>query len=181
MSNVNTSRFSQKQPTEHCRGPTHPKVKIVEYLDFQCPYSAEAEGPINQVLDVFGNDVALVVRHFPLIKTHAWAEEAALASEAAALQGKFWEMHDLLFANQDELSNEGIFALAESLGLDMQQFTRDFQSTECLARVNQDKLKGLRQGVHETPTIFVGGHKIDQVSFASLSRAVAGSLSAAAA
>jgi protein-disulfide isomerase len=163
--------------TSHRIGPVRSIATITEYLDFECPYCAEAEGPIRRVMDAFEGEVSLVVRHFPLTDVHERAMEAALASEAAGLQGKFWEMHDLLFQYQEDLSMDTIRVLAQRLELNLEQFDRDRESAGCRSRVDQDMNRAESEGVDGTPTVFVNGKKlIGGVTFEALSRMVSGEI-----
>lgn len=163
---------------EHRLGPTEAGVTVLDFFDFECLHCAEAEHPLRQVLDAFEGEVALVVRHFPLTESHAWANAAALASEAAANQGKFWEMHDLIFQYQNDLSTEMLLGLAVELGLDTDQFEADMKNADTQARLDQDLDEGERLGVDGTPCIFVNGVRLeDEITFESLSRAVSGLLS----
>jgi protein-disulfide isomerase len=177
----------QPQPShhpfeEHRLGPSDAIVTLVEYFDFQCPYCAQAESPLRSTLDMFEGEAALIVRHFPLTEIHKWAGPAAVASEAASNQGRFWEMHDRLLARQQHLSIETMMDIAGELGLNRAQFTADFQSQKVFNRVNHDIAEGLRVGVEGTPTIFVNEALLNgDVSHESLSEAVSAVLRSRAA
>ena len=163
----------QNPSEEHRLGPSDAPVTLLEYFDFQCPYCAQAESPLRSTLDTFDAQAALIVRHFPLTQIHQWAGPAAVASEAASNQGRFWEMHDRLFALQQELSMETIMDIAGELGLDRAQFLTDFQSQKVFNRVNRDISEGLHAGVEGTPTVFINGSLLNQdVSTESLGEAV---------
>ena len=110
---------------DHIRGPADAPLTLVEYADFQCPFCGRATGEIDTLLERFGDDLRYVFRHLPLPDVHPDAELAAEAAEAAGAQGAFWEMHDRLFAHQDQLGPVDLFAHAAALGLDLERFSRD--------------------------------------------------------
>jgi protein-disulfide isomerase len=133
-------------------------VTVVEYGDFECPYCGRAEPVVRQLLREFG-DVRYVWRHLPLTDVHPRARLAAEASEAAADQGAFWELHDLLLTHQDALTPEDLIAYAEQLGLDVERFASDLQAHVGAARVAEDVDSADLSGVSGTPTFFVNGHR----------------------
>jgi predicted DsbA family dithiol-disulfide isomerase len=141
------------------RGPVMAPVTIVEFSDFECPFCARAHRPLGRAVEEFPGQVRLVFRHFPL-SMHEHAASAAVAAEAAGAQGKFWEMHDLLFENQTELEPAAIARYAQSLGLDMNRFRTDFEDAELRARVDRSRAEGQRVGVNSTPTIYVNGREL---------------------
>ncbi len=143
---------------DHVSGPVDAEVTLVEYLDYQCPFCGKATGATRQVREHFGDRLRYVVRHLPL-DVHEHAELAALAVEAAGLQGKFWEMHDTLFAHQDELELEDLAGYAAHLGLDVEQFLRDLQEDALARRVADDKASAGESGARATPTFFVGDRR----------------------
>jgi len=130
---------------------------VVEYGDFQCPYCGMAEPAVRAVLG--DEDVRFVWRHLPLSDVHPQAELAAQAAEAAADQGAFWEMHDLLLARQDHLKKPDLLAYAEELGLDVPRFTKQLYSHTHAGRVGQDVESADISGVSGTPTFFVNGRR----------------------
>jgi protein-disulfide isomerase len=138
------------------RGPRNAKITIVEFSDFECPYCAKAVGEISAIMAAYPNDVKLVFKQFPL-DMHPHALIAAEAALAANDQGKFWEMHDVLFANARRLSQESIFALAKGIGLDMMRFTRDMESGRFRKVVEADVAEGDKLGVYGTPSLFIDG------------------------
>jgi protein-disulfide isomerase len=138
------------------RGPRNAKITIVEFSDFECPYCAKAVGEIAAVMAAYPNDVKLVFKQFPL-DMHPHAMMAAEASLAAHDQGKFWEMHDKLFANARQLSRETVFAFAQSIGLDMMRFARDMESGRFRKVVEADVAEGDKIGVFGTPSLFIDG------------------------
>jgi protein-disulfide isomerase len=143
---------------DHTRGPVDAPVTIVEYGDFECPYCGMAEGVIRELLAGFG-DLRYVWRHLPLNDVHASAQLAAEASEAAAEQGRFWEMYDLLLAHQDEIRPGDLLAYAEQLGLDIERFTTALHQHTMAARIAEDVDSADLSGVSGTPTFFVNGRR----------------------
>ncbi len=150
---------------EWVRGNPNAAVKLIEYSDFQCPACRSYYGLVKQLETEYGDRVAFVYRHYPLYQIHANADYAARVSEAAGVQGKFWEMHDQLFESQgdwDKLLDPGkTFAkYATELGLDADKLMSDSESTEVRQEVANDYQRGQRIGVAGTPTFIVGGAKI---------------------
>ncbi len=139
------------------KGPEGAPVKIVVFSDFQCPYCAQLTATLRRVMEKYGKQVRLVFRNFPLSQIHSNAENAAEASICAADQGRFWEMHDLLFATQQQLSIENIKSRASQLQLNMDEFNSCLASGRHADRVNQDLLAGARLGVTGTPALFING------------------------
>jgi protein-disulfide isomerase len=157
---------------DHVRGPEDATVTVVEYGDFQCPYCGQAEPAVRAVLGE--SDVRFVWRHLPLPDVHPQAELAAQASEAAAEQGKFWEMHDLLLDRQDHLMKTDLLSYAEELGLDVQRFGKELYKHVHAGRVGQDVESADISGVSGTPTFFVNGLRhYGAFDSASLTQAVA--------
>jgi protein-disulfide isomerase len=143
---------------DHIRGPADALVTLVEYGDFECPYCGRAEGVIRELLSDFG-DVRYVWRHVPLTDVHLHAQLAAEAAEAAADQGAFWEMHDLLLEHQDALRRPDLESYARELGLDTERFADELRSHEHAARVADDVDSADLSGVSGTPTFFVNGRR----------------------
>ena len=143
---------------DHIRGPADAPVTLVEYGDFECPYCGRAEDVIRELLADFG-DVRYVWRHLPLTDVHPRAQIAAEAAEAAADQGAFWEMHDLLFQHQDALKPSDLERYARELGLDTQRFSDELRSHEHAARIADDVDSADLSGVSGTPTFFVNGRR----------------------
>ena len=140
---------------DHVRGDPDGRL-ILEYGDYECPYSRQAFREIQQV--EARAPVRFAFRHFPLTEIHPHALAAAAAAEAAALQGRFWEMHELLFHRQKALEDGDLLAYAEQLGLDVARFDGDRDSGGVLARIRRDVDSGLASGeVHGTPTLFIDG------------------------
>ena len=143
---------------DHIRGPIDAPVTIVEYGDFECPFCGRAEPVVRELLREFG-DVRYVWRHLPLSDVHPRAQLAAEASEAAADQGAFWEMHDLLLEHQDALRPSDLVGYAERLGLEVERFTRSLYGQGGTARVSEDIDSADLSGVSGTPTFFVNGQR----------------------
>jgi Na+/H+ antiporter NhaA len=157
---------------DHIRGPLEAPVTVVEYGDFECPYCGQAEPVVRELLRDFG-DVRYVWRHLPLNDVHPNTQLAAEASEAAADQGAFWEMHDLLFAHQDALRPSDLVSYAEQLGLDIERFTNDLREQTGAARVAEDVDSADLSGVSGTPTFFINGRRhYGAYDIATLSAAV---------
>jgi Na+/H+ antiporter NhaA len=157
---------------DHIRGPDDAPVTLVEYGDFECPYCGQAEAVVRELLRDFA-DVRYVWRHLPLNDVHPRAQLAAEASEAAAAQGSFWEMHGLLFDHQDALAPRDLLGYAERLGLDIERFTDDLHEHTGAARVADDVDSADLSGVSGTPTFFVNGRRhYGAYDMATLSTAV---------
>ena len=158
---------------DHFRGTTQAHLEIVEYGDFECPFCSRATGSVDTVLEHFGDRVRWVWRHFPLDAPHPHAQEAAQASEAAALQGRFVEMAVMLFENQDRLETEDLCRYAQELGLDPERFMADFHSPRVLRHIQDDRLDAELMDLSGTPTFFVNGRRhIGPYDSASLIRAL---------
>ncbi len=145
-------------------------VTIVEYSEFQCPYSARATPALKEVQKKYGDKVRLVFKHFPL-SFHKGAKPAAIASLAAAEQGKFWEMHDVLFKNNRALAPEKMEEYAKQAGCNVEQFKKDMQAKKAdyAKRVGADFRQGQSVGVRGTPTIYIGGKKAQNRSVEGMS------------
>jgi protein-disulfide isomerase len=141
---------------DHMQGPPNASLTLVEYGDYQCPFCGAAHPSVKQVQRLI-HDLLFVFRHFPLSQMHPYALQAAEAAEAAGAQGRFWEMHDLLFANQDRLDTPDLLAYAQALGLDLERFAEELASHVHAPKVREDFLGGVRSGVNGTPTFFVNG------------------------
>ncbi|WP_066909694.1 Na+/H+ antiporter NhaA [Millisia brevis] len=142
---------------DHTHGPDDAPYTVVEYLDFECPFCARSTGMWHDLKDHFGDRIRYVVRNLPLEDVHPKAFEAALVAEAAARQGQFWPMHDILFANQARLDPEHLREYAEELGLDMERFDRDVVSDEVRERILADMESAHESGALGTPTFFLNG------------------------
>ena len=146
---------------DHVLGPATAPVTLVEYGDYECPYCGAAHATVEQVRHVMGNDLRFVYRHFPLTQIHPHAYQAAEAAEAAGAQGRFWEMHDLLFQSQDRLGLRDLIGYAGALDLDLERFVTDLRGQAHAGRLREDFLSGVRSGVNGTPTFFVNGTRHD--------------------
>jgi protein-disulfide isomerase len=144
---------------DHVKGPRHAAVTMVEYADFECPFCGQAFWELKQLEATIGDELLLVFRHFPLTQMHPHAMAAAEAAEAAGAQGRFWEMHDTLFANQRALDPAALMSYAADLQLDLRQFSRDLQGHRHVPRIRRDFLTGVRSGVNGTPTLFINGER----------------------
>ncbi len=146
---------------DHVEGPSDASVTLVEYGDYECPYCGQAYSIIKDTQQRLGGRLRFVFRNFPITTSHPHAERAAEAAEAAGAQGKFWEMHDMLYENQDALEDEDLRRYAEQLGLDLERFDQDLTEHRFAHRVREDFLSGARSGVNGTPTFFVDGVRYD--------------------
>ena len=144
---------------DHIRGPDDAPVTLVEYGDFECPYCGQAEQVIRELLAAHGDDVRYVWRHLPLNDVHPMAQTAAEASEAAAAQGRFWEMYDTLLSHQGELSPRDLIRYAQELDLDVDRFRNELRRREYAARVSEDVASADESGVSGTPTFFINGRR----------------------
>ena len=138
------------------RGPESARLTIVEFSDFQCPFCRSGANALTEIAKAFPNDVRLVFKQFPL-ESHSQAALAAEASLAAQAQGKFWEMHDRIFANPRALSEPNLIAWAKEFGLDVARFTSDLTSHKYQNTVQTEVREGLDAGVQGTPTVFLNG------------------------
>lgn len=146
---------------DHILGPDSAVVTLVEYGDYQCPHCAAAQLPVKQILLRYGERVRLVFRHFPLTEIHPMAGLAAESAEFAGADGRFWNMHDAIFANQPRLSPELLVTLASALELSPHALREALASGVHARKVQADFLGGVRSGVNGTPTFFVNGVRHD--------------------
>jgi protein-disulfide isomerase len=149
---------------DHALGASHAPVTVVEYGDFECPNCKQAAPAVKLLLERFPGRMRLVYRHFPLEEVHPHALQAALAAEAAAGQGKFWPMHDLLFDNQRHLKLPQLRGYAQRLELDMLRYDAEMEGELYLQRVREQVEGGERSGVRGTPAFFLNG-TVQDVSF----------------
>src|SRR5207248_6662048 len=140
---------SERAPSQ---GPATASVTLVQYGDYECPYTRQSTTVVRAIQQQLGDQLRFVFRNFPLIDIHPHALHAALAAEAAASQGKFWEMHDSIFHHQHTLENVDLKQFAEAVGLDLQQYARDMAEQRALGRIEEDVEGGERNGVQGTPT-----------------------------
>ncbi len=146
---------------DHIQGPIDAPMSLLEYGDYQCPYCGEAYPITKAVQEQLGDKLCFAFRNFPLVNSHPYAEHAAEAAEAAAAQGKFWPMHDLLFEHQDALDDESLAEYAATLGLDARRLIAEVLARVHTARIRDDFKSGARDGVNGTPTFFVNGMRYD--------------------
>lgn len=144
---------------DHVRGPAGAPLTLVEYGDFECPFCGRATGSLEDLRRHFGNRLRYVFRHLPLSDVHPAAELAAEASEAAHAQGRFWEMHDMLFAHNDALAAEDLLRYAAELGLDTERFAEELRTRVHAGRVRDDAADAEASGVRGTPTFFIGDRR----------------------
>jgi len=153
-----------KQPVtehDHHQGSLGAAAVLVEYGDYECPYCARAHRIVKAVQGRIGERILFVFRNFPLATIHPHAELAAESAESAGAQGRFWEMHDILFENQLQLGPDLIVAAAQELDLDVQRFMGDLGGRVYRERVQEDFLGGVRSGVNGTPSFFINGLRYD--------------------
>jgi protein-disulfide isomerase len=146
---------------DHIRGATTALVTLVEYGYYECPYCGEAFQVLEKLQRALGNRLRFVFRHFPLAQMHPHAQDAAEAAEAAAAQGKFWEMHETLYTHQYALDEAHLVRYAISLGVDPVLVRRALAEDAYLDRVREDFISGARSGVNGTPTFFIQGSRYD--------------------
>lgn len=146
---------------DHVYGDLDAPVVIVEYGDYQCPHCLQAHSIIGELQERIGDRISFIYRHFPIRSSHPYAQHAAEAAEAAGAQGKFWEMHNLLFENQTALTDANLIEYADQIGLDREQFQRDLESGSFKERVQEDFKSGVRSGVNGTPTFYINGERYD--------------------
>ncbi len=146
---------------DHIQGPIDAPIKLVEYGDYECPYCGEAYPIIKAIQERLGDRLCFTFRNFPLVNSHPHAQHAAEAAEAAGAQGKFWEMHDILFENQEALDDENIAEYASTLGLNARRLIDEVVTGVHTARVQEDFRSGARGGVNGTPTLFINGARYD--------------------
>jgi protein-disulfide isomerase len=146
---------------DHIQGPTEAAVTLVEYGDYECPYCGAAYPIVKEVQSRMGERLRFVFRNFPITTSHPHAEQAAEAAEAAATQGRFWQMHDLLYENQRRLRVPDLRDYAERLALDVERFDRELTEHAHAARVREDFMSGVRSGVNGTPTFYINGARHD--------------------
>ncbi len=148
-------------PDDHAQGPADAPGTLVEYGDYECPHCGHAYPIIKALQKRFGKQLRFAFRHFPLREIHPNAEAAAETAEFAGTHGKFWEMHDLIFENQNSLSEQMLGELAQRLTLDRQALREALGSGAFAERVRKDFSGGVRSGVNGTPTFFINGRRHD--------------------
>lgn len=146
---------------DHVQGPESAELTLTEYGDYECPYCGRAYPIVKRVQKHFGERLRFVFRNFPLSELHPHAEAAAETAEFAGARGKFWEMHDLLFENQERLGGPLFMELAEKLELPVTGLSHALEDKEYRTRVRGDFAGGVRSGVNGTPTFFINGRRHD--------------------
>jgi protein-disulfide isomerase len=147
--------------SDHIAGPSDAPITLVEYGDYECPHCGRAYPIVKSAQRRLGSRLRFVFRTFPLAEAHPHAQHAAEAAEAAGAQGKFWEMHDMIFEHQDALEDEDLVEYAEALGLDTVRLARELLTGVYAKRVRADFRSGVRSGVNGTPTFFLNGLRYD--------------------
>ena len=148
-------------PHDHVRGPADAAITLVEYGDYQCPHCGAAHPQVKLVERHFGKRLRFGFRHFPLTQVHPLAEPAAESAEVAGAHRRFWEMHDGLYENQEQLEPAVIFALAGALGISQLELSQALAAGTYAPKVRGDFLSGVRSGVNGTPTFFINGRRHD--------------------
>jgi len=146
---------------DHIRGAATAPISLLEYGDYECPFCGEVEPIVAEIQTRLGEDLCFAFRHFPLTTVHPHSERAAEAAEAASAQGSFWEMHEMLFQNQQALEDEDLVQYASLLGLDDVRLLREVEAGAYAGRVRDDFKSGVRAGVNGTPTFFINGERYD--------------------
>lgn len=158
--------MSQLEPPsndqDHRLGSPDAPAQLVEYGDYECPFCGRAHHVVKAVQRRMGRRLLYIYRHFPLSTIHPHAQLAAEAAEAAGAQGRFWQMHNGLFENQQLLGEDLILSLAQALGLDLERFVHELKTGVYRPRVRQHFMSGVRSGVNGTPTFFINGARHDQ-------------------
>ena len=174
--------FTAPQVTsdDHVRGPLGAPVTILEYGDYECPYCRGAFRDVHRLADQHPELIRFVFRNFPIPQLHPHAEQAAEAAEAAAAQGRFWEMYELLLQPYAHLDLDSLAMYAEMIGLDIARFRRDLTDRAYAGKIDRDVQEGIRNGVNATPKFYVNGARVDgKVPLENLAEAVDRAVSAA--
>lgn len=156
MNDTNGTLTPPLSGRDHVLGNLDAPIQLVEFGDFQCPYCGTAQPVVEQVRQTAGDNLVYGFRNFPL-PMHQYAEIAAEAAEAAGAQGKYWQMHNLLYQNQRALAPDDLVGYAQQLGLDVQRFSRDLETHAYRNKIEQDVRSGEESGVPGTPTFFING------------------------
>ena len=147
--------------TDHYQGSPNAAIILVEYGDYECPFCGAAYADLKEIQQALGDKLGFVFRNFPLAEMHPHARDAAQATEAAGAQKAFWQMHDTLYENQEDLALENIARYAEALGLDAARLINEIESGLYAKRVQDDFRGGVRSGVNGTPTFFINDIRYD--------------------
>jgi formate-nitrite transporter family protein len=146
---------------DHVLGPAGAPVTVLEYGDYECPYCRGAARDVRRMLDLYPGSIRFVFRNFPITQLHPHAERAAEAAEAAAAQGRYWEMYELLLWPSSSLDLDSLLSYARDLGLDVDRFGKEVTGSAYAARIERDVQEGVRNGVNATPKFYVDGQRID--------------------
>ena len=146
---------------DHVKGSPWATITLVEFGDYQCPFCGRAFWELQQIERQFARDLRFVFRNFPLVDQHPEAMIAAQAAEAAAAQGRFWEMHDTLYENQDALDFDNLLGYAAHLDLDLDRFIDDIETQRYMDQIENDFMGGVRSGVNGTPCFFINDQRHD--------------------
>jgi protein-disulfide isomerase len=146
---------------DHVKGDPNAPVTLVEYGDYECPHCGHAHPFVQALIERFGEQLRFVYRHFPLTQIHPYAQSAAETAEFAGKHKKFWEMHDLLYENQESLGPELYKELAENLDLPVEELNEGLENGTFLPKVKSDFSGGVRSGVNGTPSFFINGERFD--------------------
>jgi protein-disulfide isomerase len=167
---------------DHVLGPADAPVTVVEYGDYECPYCRGAARDVQLLLEQHPSEIRFAFRNFPIPQLHPHAEQAAEAAEAAAAQGRFWEMYQLLLRPASRLDLRSLLGDAERVGLDVARFENDVTGKIYASKIERDVQEGIRNGVNATPKFYVDARRIDgKVPLEGLAGAVRSAISAAAA
>jgi protein-disulfide isomerase len=146
---------------DHMLGPADAPVAVLEYGDYECPFCRGAARDVHRMLDLYPGLIRFVFRNFPIPQLHPHAEQAAEAAEAAAAQGKFWDMYQLLLRPSSRLDFDSLLSYARDLGLDVDRFGQEVTGGAHAAKIEHDVREGVRNGVNATPKFYVDGARID--------------------
>ena len=162
---------------DHIRGPRSARVTLLEYGDFECPHCGRAHLILKQLEDRMKDQYRFVFRHFPLAQMHPHAERSRRGRRGGGAQRRFWQMHDTLFENQDQLDDSSLQEYAFALGLNVLRFVDEIANGVHTKRVREDFSNGVRSGVNGTPTLFINGRRHDgPLDLESLTLAIVGEL-----
>jgi protein-disulfide isomerase len=148
---------------DHISGALDAPMQLLEYGDYECPFCGLAQPVVGEVQNRFEQRLCFAFRHFPIVSAHPHALQAAMAAEAAGAHGRFWDMHERLYAHQGALDDDMLLYHAAQLGLDLDRFASDMIDQRHLIRIREDLSSGARSGVNGTPTFFVNGLRYEGV------------------
>lgn len=158
---------------DHIQGNDHALITLVEYGDYECPYCGAAYPIVKRIQKHFGERLKFVFRNFPITESHPHAGIAAMSAEFAATKGKFWEMHDLLYENQDNLEFSDLLNYAKSLNLSFDELKIAIENETFSEKIQEDFMGGVRSGVNGTPTFFINGQRFnDSFEYENLLEAI---------